>query len=332
MLVSISNVKKIRKQDRATFGWLPAGDPIEYADIEAIENADSEQAQEALLMRYSSPSYPFFGHSDWAAKVNDDACCEDDLVDLTDTADIRNFRTLVEVAMRLFGLTQGNELTEEIEDELGIAFVDPLADLGVHNPDTQKQMFLELNIKLENSIETYEFLEAGTGNGIWCKIESEDDGILHLILRSTPIDADKFLDLKAFEEILNKLSAIMLHDLAIGVEDCELTIVSETVASTLWHTLIQRMREGEYRVCPVCMAPFIDARSRGKTRRYCRKDSCRKTGSRLKRFKKCIGDGADEIDAAKQAKLDLVTAKRLLEQEEIVYAAVNNQEGVDSNA
>lgn len=306
-MVIIPSIAKITALQVYSGSWAPADSPVGYEDVKRFVNADREKDYLGLLRDYSAPLQPLFGFSDRGSEQNRGAFFEDDLDDPTSVKDVMNVGTLLRAGLELCSLIDMPYASKEALESRGLKI----------NEMPWGACSVSMTLKIAESHETLEFIETG-GNKVTranttfalSKMPYHPDGHPWYMFKGEFMDFGKSNpnthDLCS--GLLDSLSALMLHDVSIRIEDRALSIVSGSVVSSLWWSMIDASRKGRVGRCEVCDTPFIATSDRKNKRLYC-SERCNKKHQRLVRFRELISQGRSGEEAAKRAGVALNTAQ-----------------------
>jgi hypothetical protein len=306
MIVIPLVVKQTRSQ-QVEGGALIEDIALNYNDVEAFLNADTEADFQGLMGKYSSLIQSLYGFMDvvYAEEPHSVAITalnENDTID-----DYLNLKSLLVSAMKLCALVGHQDTSRNDIEKLGI---------GITEGEAYEPL-LSLRIELKSGIITRRFLDAGIDNFgktiDRCFLSVRPDSLEQTSTFYLAINCPSIFDTprclhSACEAILNTLSKIMLHDVSIEIRGGKLLLASASIASSLWCILLEQFREGRADYCRVCNKPFIALDERKNKRLYC-SGACNKMHQRLSRYNKMVIEGYSDEDAAKAAGVNISRAR-----------------------
>lgn len=275
-------------------------------DIDGFFTAKTENDFEKLKVHYSAQALSFYGNQGAALeKVSDPESGGESW------QDYENYKKLLETSRILHRLIETRFIYKGHLKEAGIVIES--------NGGKPRRLSVSVSLKMGDS--TFLYLKNGAHHcmklGLGCYLipPFRDPEFSEFKLElSAPLDFDnaKKDESRIYHEgclaLQNTLNTLMLQDLRLAwLPNNNLELVSPSLASSLWCTLLGTFQKGRVGVCPVCSNEFI-AQDRGNRKRFC-SDACRKKNERYKKYARLVGKGLDEKRAAKQAKVKLEDAK-----------------------
>lgn len=279
-------------------------------DIDGFFAAKTENDFEKLKVHYSAQALSFYGNQGVALEKALDSKSGGET-----WKDYENYKILLETSRVLHRLIEDRFIYKGHLKEAGIAI----------ESNGGKPCRLSISVPLKMGGSTFLYLKNGAHHcmklGLGCYLmppfrDPEFSEFKLELSASLDFDNAKKDESRIYREgclvLQNTLNTLMLQDLRLTwLPNNNLELVSPSLASSLWCTLLGTFQKGRVGVCPVCSNEFI-AQDQGNRKRFC-SDACRKKNERYRNYARLVNEGLDEKQAAKQAKVKLEDAEAYLE-------------------